>query len=56
MEMVSDATLVIPSLISIYVAKIVGDLLSKPLFMCLLDFKAMPYLDRDPKVVVAGKQ
>jgi len=55
MEMVGDISLVIPNLIAIFVSKMVADQLSKPLFKCQLDTKALPHLDQEPKVFVAGK-
>jgi H+/Cl- antiporter ClcA len=56
MEMVGDINLVVPNLMAIFVARSVADQLSKPLYKCQLDAKALPYLDQEPKVMVAGKQ
>ena len=56
MEMVGDINLVIPNLISIFAAKMIADQLSKPLYKYQLDFKVLPYLDQEPRVLVAGKQ
>jgi len=56
MEMVGDINLVIPNLIAIFVSRGVADQLSKPLFKYQLDAKVLPYLDQEPKVLVAGKQ
>jgi len=55
MEMVGDISLVIPNLIAIFVSKMVADQLSKPLFKCQLEAKALPHLDQEPHVFVAGK-
>jgi len=55
MEMVGDISLVIPNLIAIFVSKMVADQLSKPLFKCQLEAKALPHLDQEPKVIIAGK-
>jgi len=55
MEMVGDISLVIPNLTAIIVAKMVADQLSKPLFKCQLEAKALPHLDQEPRVFVAGK-
>jgi len=55
MEMVGDISLVIPNLIAIFVSKMVADQLSKPLYKCQLESKALPHLDPEPKVIVAGK-
>jgi len=55
MEMVGDISLVIPNLIAIFVSKMVADQLSKPLFKCQLESKALPQLDPEPNVIVAGK-
>ena len=56
MEMVGDIALVIPNLIAIFFAKMVADQLSKPLYKYMLDSKVLPFLEQDPKVLVAGKQ
>lgn len=56
MEMVGDINLVVPNLISIFVAKMVADQLSKPLYKYQLDSKVLPFLDQEPRVLVAGKQ
>ena len=50
-----DTNLTVPVLIAIWVAKIVADVLSKPLYKYQLDSKALPYLDQDPTVVVDGE-
>jgi len=55
MEMVGDISLVIPNLIAIFVSKMVADQLSKPLFKCQMEAKALPHLEQDAKVIVAGK-
>jgi len=55
MEMVGDISLAIPNLIAIFVSKMVADQLSKPLYKCQLENKALPHLDQEPKVFVAGK-
>jgi len=55
MEMVGDISLVIPNLIAIFVSKMVADQLSKPLFKCQLEAKALPHLDHEAKIIVAGK-
>jgi len=55
MEMVGDITLVIPNLIAIYLSKMVADQLSKPLWRCQMESKALPHLDQEPQVIVAGK-
>jgi H+/Cl- antiporter ClcA len=56
MEMVGDLSLVVPNLVAIFVARSVANQLSQPLYKCQLDAKALPFLDQEPKVVVAGKQ
>jgi len=55
MEMVGDISLVIPNLIAIFVSKMISDQLSKPLYKCQLESKALPHLDPEPNVIVAGK-
>jgi len=55
MEMAGDISLAIPNLIAIFLSKMVADQLSKPLFKCQLEAKALPHLDHDAKVIVAGK-
>lgn len=54
-EMVGDISLVIPNLIAIFVSKMVADQLSKPLYKCQLESKALPHLDQEPKVFVGGE-
>ena len=44
----------VPVLVAIWVAKIIADLLSKPLYKYQLDGKALPYLDSDPMVPIKG--
>ena len=51
-EMSQYIDLAIPVMITIFVAKLVADFLSKPLFMYQLDAKLMPFLAQEPRVVV----
>ena len=53
--MVGDINLVIPILISIYLAKMTADMLSKPFYKYMLDAKTLPFLEQDPEVVVGGE-
>ncbi len=46
--------LVLPLLIANFVAKIVADMLAKPLYKYQLDMKAMPYLDPTLEVAIDG--
>ena len=50
--MSGDIDLAIPVMITIFVAKLVADTLSKPLFMYQLDAKLLPFLAQEPRVVV----
>ena len=51
-EMSHDINLTVPVLMAIWVAKLVGDVFSKPLYKYQLDGKSLPYLDHDPTLVV----
>ncbi|ELT90364.1 hypothetical protein CAPTEDRAFT_205673 [Capitella teleta] len=51
-EMSGDIDLAIPVMITIFVAKMVADTISKPLFMYQLDAKLLPFLAQEPTVVV----
>jgi H+/Cl- antiporter ClcA len=53
--MVGDINLVVPNLIAIFIAKMVAEQFSKPLYKYHLDAKVLPYLEQEPKVIVAGK-
>ena len=44
----------VPVLIAIWVAKVIADLLSKPLYKYQLDGKSLPYLDSAPVIAVNG--
>ena len=50
--MSGDVDLAIPVMITIFVAKMVADIISKPLFMHQLNAKLLPFLAQDPTVVV----
>lgn len=54
-EMSNDIDLVIPCMITIFVAKMVADTLAKPLFMVQLDAKLLPFLAQEPRVVVENE-
>ncbi len=54
-EMSRDINLIIPVFLAVFVAKMLADLLSKPLHKCQLEAKSMPYLDQEPDVVVNGE-
>lgn len=54
-EMSGDIDLIIPVMITTFVAKLVADTLSKPLFVHQLDAKALPFLAQEPKFVVRNE-
>ena len=51
-EMSHDINLTVPVLVAIWVAKLVADVFSKPLYKYQLDGKSLPYLDPDPNLVI----
>lgn len=53
-EMSQDVDLVVPLMISNFVAKLVADMLAKPLYKYQLDLKALPYLDPSLEVAIGG--
>ena len=54
-EMSHDLDLTVPVLLAVWMAKIVADIFSKPLYKYLLDGKSLPYLDQEPTVVLDGE-
>ena len=54
--MTQDIGIILPVMLAIFVAKLVADLLSKPLYKYLLDIKSLPYLDPDPVIVINNEE
>ena len=54
-EMAQDIDLVVPLMIANFVAKIVADMLAKPLYKYQLDMKSLPYLDPSLEVAIDGQ-
>ena len=46
--------LVVPLMIANFIAKVVADMLAKPLYKYQLDAKALPYLDPELEVTIDG--
>ncbi len=53
-EMSQDMDLVVPLMIANFIAKVVADMLAKPLYKYQLDAKALPYLDPELEVTIDG--
>ena len=54
--MSEDIDLTVPIMLSIFTAKIIADLLSKPLYKYQLKGKMLPYLDPEPDIQLEGNQ
>ncbi len=52
--MSQDMDLVVPLMIANFIAKVVADMLAKPLYKYQLDAKALPYLDPELEVTIDG--
>ena len=53
-EMSHDIDIVVPVLIANFVAKLVADMISKPLYKYQLDIKSLPYLDPELTIALDG--
>ena len=53
-EMSQDIDVVVPVLVANFVAKVVADMISKPLYKYQLDSKSLPYLDPELTIVIDG--
>ena len=52
--MSQDIDVVVPVLVANFVAKVVADMISKPLYKYQLDSKSLPYLDPELTIVIDG--
>ncbi|KAK3604540.1 hypothetical protein CHS0354_000361 [Potamilus streckersoni] len=55
MELTNDVQVLLPVMVSVMVAKWVGDLVTHPVYHAQMEVKCIPFLDQDPKVSVGGK-
>ena len=57
-EMTNDVQFLLPIMAAIMVAKWVGDFITHPYYVALLELKCIPYLDGelDKKVKVSGRR
>ena len=55
-EMAQDIDMILPVMVAIFVAKLVADILSRPLYKYLLDIKSLPFLDAEPVVVLNNEE
>lgn len=53
--MSQDIDIVVPVLMANFIAKLIADILSKPLYKYQLDSKSLPYLDPNLTVVINGQ-
>ncbi|XP_066289417.1 chloride channel protein D-like isoform X1 [Branchiostoma lanceolatum] len=56
MEMTNDVQFLLPIMVSIMVAKWVGDFVTHPLYHALLELKCIPFLDSEPVIVHEGNK
>ncbi|XP_078688574.1 chloride channel protein C-like isoform X1 [Branchiostoma floridae x Branchiostoma belcheri] len=54
MEMTNDVQFLLPIMVSIMVAKWVGDFVTHPLYHALLELKCIPFLDAEPVIIHEG--
>ncbi|KAL3858585.1 hypothetical protein ACJMK2_008857 [Sinanodonta woodiana] len=55
MELTNDVQVLLPVMVSVMVAKWVGDFVTHPVYHAQMEVKCIPFLDQDPKVSVGGK-
>lgn len=55
MELTNDIEFLLPIMVSIMVAKWVGDLITHPLYHALLEVKCIPFLTAEPVVFGSGR-
>ncbi|XP_052816934.1 chloride channel protein C-like isoform X2 [Mya arenaria] len=56
MELTNDVQVLLPVMVSVMVAKWVGDFFTHPIYHALLELKCIPFLDPEPRVTVDKKQ
>ncbi|KAL4234642.1 hypothetical protein ACF0H5_006283 [Mactra antiquata] len=56
MELTNDVQVLLPVMVSVMVAKWVGDFFTHPIYHALLELKCIPFLDPEPRVTIDKKQ
>ena len=56
MELTNDIRVLLPVMVSVMVAKWVGDFFTHPVFHAHLEMKCIPFLDPEPRVTIMGKK
>ncbi|KAK7492242.1 hypothetical protein BaRGS_00016539 [Batillaria attramentaria] len=55
MELTNDVQVLLPVMVSVMVAKWIGDFFTHPIFHAVLEMKCIPFLESDPRVTIMGK-
>ncbi|XP_045194209.1 H(+)/Cl(-) exchange transporter 6-like isoform X2 [Mercenaria mercenaria] len=55
MELTNDVQVLLPVMVSVMVAKWVGDFFTHPIYHALLELKCIPFLDPEPRVTIDKK-
>ncbi|KAK7115171.1 chloride channel protein C-like isoform X2 [Littorina saxatilis] len=55
MELTNDVQVLLPVMVSVMVAKWVGDFFTHPIFHAHLEMKCIPFLESEPRVTIMGK-
>jgi chloride channel 7 len=56
MELTNDVQILLPVMVSVMVAKWVGDFFTHPIYHALLELKCIPLLDPEPRVRINREQ
>ena len=56
MELTNDVQVLLPVMVSVMVAKWVGDFFTHPVFHAQLEMKCIPFLESEPRVTIMGKK
>ena len=56
MELTNDVQALLPVMVSVMVAKWVGDFFTHPIYHALLELKCIPFLDPEPRVRIDTSQ
>ena len=56
MELTNDLLFLLPIMVSVMVARWVGDHLTHPLYHALLELKCIPYLENQPRLLLNNKK
>ena len=56
MELTNDVQVLLPVMVSVMVAKWIGDFFTHPVFHAHLEMKCIPFLESEPRVTIMGKK